>query len=226
MARINEMFTLKLDRNYPVLDTGVPLTVANETGSVRKFADDYRPVFFTDMRMGDERPEKVYFESLAPGTRLIFNYYLAWENETHPQPIAHKLYEGFRTAVYGSIRDIEYVQIMVSFRTGAVVGFAFERDPSGRFDHPAPKHDVIVCERKSDEDRFRISVNGAQQGAMPVAFEGKRLCILVASWNHIYDFYDGQGARADDPPLVPLTDKLYKMYYMARRSRPPDRSSQ
>ena len=221
MARIQDMFTLNLARDYPVLDPDVPVSVAGETASVKRMAAHYAPVFFVDPRLGPMRPDNLLFEAQSPSTRLVFNYYLNWKDEVHPQPLVHPLYRGFRSVVYGSTRDIEYVQVTVSYKSGEVRGFAFERDPSGRHDHPSPTHAVVAGARAKGEEQYTVTVDGKLHGTMNVAFEGPRLCILVATWNHIYDFYTGDGDPIDDPRLKFLSPELYKKYYMARRSRPP-----
>lgn len=221
MAKLSDMFSTKLDRRYETLNPEVPLTIGGKTSDVRTFAERYRPVFYVDSRLGPMRPDNLLYEAMSPKTRLILNYYLNWKDEVHPNPVAHTFYRGFRSVVYGSPRDIEFVQVTVSFRTGRVTSFAFERDPSGRHDAPASTHDLVTGARGSDEDHFRVSVNGRAHGNMPVTFEGDRICVLVATWNHIHDFYTGEGGYIDDPPLEPLTDRLYRKYYMARRSRPP-----
>lgn len=222
MAKLQDMIKMKLDRDYEILDPGVALTVGMQTDSVKRFAEMYRPIFYVDPRLGDMRPDALLYEALSPGTRLIFNYYLQWHDEVHPNTAWHYIYRGFRSVVYGSPRDIEYVQVRVSFRTGEVVAVAFERDPSGRHDHPAPAHDVVICARGADEEMFKISVNGAPGGSMALPFDGKRVRLLVATWNHIYDFYDDSGDHIADPPLVLLDNELFKKYYLARRSRPPE----
>ena len=221
MARINEMLTLKFNRDYEALDPAVALTVAGETAAVSSFAERYAPVFYMDPRLARMRPDNVLFEAQAPATRLVFNYYLNWRDEIHPNPLAHPLYRGFRSVVYGSARDIEFVQVRVSFKSGEVRGFSFERDPSGRHDHPSPRHALVSAERGRGEEPFTVTVDGRAHGTMIVRFQGRRLCLLVATWNHIYDFYTGGGDRIADPPLKFLSADLYKKYYMARRSRPP-----
>lgn len=221
MAKLSDMITTKLERRYETLNPEVPLTVGGKTSGVQAFAERYRPVFYVDPRLGPMRPDNLLYEAMSPKTRLILNYYLNWKDEVHPNPVAHTFYRGFRSVVYGSPRDIEFVQVRVSFRTGRVTSFAFERDPSGRPDAPSPAHDLVAGERGSDEEHFRVTVNGRAHGNMPVSFDGERLCVLVSSWNHIYDFYTSDGDPIEDPPLEPLTGRLYKKYYMARRSRPP-----
>jgi hypothetical protein len=221
MARINEMFTRKFHRNYEVLNPDVALTVAGETASVATMAEQYAPVFFADPRLGNMRPDNLLFEAQSPATRLVFNYYLSWKDEIHPNPVMNPLYRGFRSVVYGSARDIEFVQVAVSFKSGEVRGFAFERDPSGRHDHPNPSHALVQGVRTKGEKQFTVTVAGKTHGAMNVQFDDQRLCILVATWNHIYDFYTGDGIQLADTPLKFLSDDLYKKYYMARRSRPP-----
>ena len=221
MAKIQDILSLKQGRSYEVLGDHMPLSVAGRTANVRAFAETYAPEFYVDERLGPMRPDTLFYEVQSPETKLVFNYYLDWKDEVHPNPLAHALYRGFRSLVYGSPRDIEYVQVRVSFRTGQVTAFTFERDPSGNPDTPSPKHDVLTGSRKSDEEFFNIAVNGKSHGVMPVKIKKNRLRLLVATWNHTYDFYTGDGVRMDDTPLQPLTDELYKKHFIARRSRPP-----
>ena len=76
------------------------------------------------------RPDNVLYEALLPSTKLIINYYLNWKDEVHPNPVAHTLYRGFRSVMYGSPRDIEYVQVVVSFHTGRAWTWSQRTSPS------------------------------------------------------------------------------------------------
>ncbi|MFC1474571.1 hypothetical protein ACFLQK_00880 [bacterium] len=208
-------------RKYPVLNSSEEVCITGRDSSLTETAQKYVPHFYLHETLDYMRPVRTLYEAVSTKEALLLNYYVHWKDEIHPNPVFHRLYRGFRSIVYGSPADIEYVQVGVSYETGAVVRLAFEKDPSERPDAPAPKHDVIICRRSSENDPFTISVNGKKTDKADVVFKDNRPAILVATWNHIYDFYTGEGVLMDDPPLKFMTEDLYVKYYMHRRSRPP-----
>jgi len=216
------MFSREGDgRDYLVLRPDGEIELAGNRLTPYEAAEKYLPVLYLHQNLDYMRPERILFETVDAGDRFLFNYYVHWRDEIHPFPPVHHIYRIFRSAYYGSAKDIEYVQAGVSRDDGSVSRFAFERDPSGHSDSFAPRHDTILCERPRGTGEFTVRVNGRENDKRDIEFRDGRPTILVATWNHIYDFYDGEGILMDDPPLEPLYSRLYRRLFMSRRSRPP-----
>lgn len=206
-----------------VSDPEAIIHVAGERIRLREIAARYLPVFYVHPRLGDMRPLQVLYEAEPLADSLRLNYYVHWIDEIAPNPLWHRVYRVFRSIYYGSAEDIEFIQIVVSTASGCPVSMTFERDPAGRPDVFAPLHQLAVATRVGDEEDFSVTINGRAAPSVRIADETGRLPVLVSIWNHIYDFYRGEGIRMEDAPLRPMTDQFYKKYCMSRRSLPPGR---
>jgi hypothetical protein len=197
--------------------------IADENLSLGKIALRYQPVLYLHSEIDYMRPIQVLYEAEPAGESLRINYYVHWMDEIAPNPLWHRIYSVIRTVRYGSTQDIEFIQIVVSCRTGRARSMVFEYDPSGRPDAPMPMHHLVAATRIADGDEFSVTVRDIPAQTVRISGEADRLPILVPVWNHIYDFYRGVGVRMDDPPLNPMTEQFYAKYYMGRRSLPPGR---
>ena len=211
----------KKPRTHSIIDPDDIVDIAGDSLRVEEHAARFVPVVYLHQELDYMRPDRVLYEAVGSGGDVLFNYFVDWPDEIHPLPFVKYPHRVFRAVYYGSPRDIEFVQVGVNRETGDVVSVAFERDPSGRPNPLAPRHDLVIARRSSKEQDFDVTINGEPFDAEPLEFEGSRVKILTATWNHIYDFYRGEGVLIDDPPLEPLTDSLYKKYSFSRRSRPP-----
>lgn len=217
--KVGNLFT-PVDRNYTPLNPCDVIEIGGAAARVDEYAEKYRPAFFLLPEL--EGPEfiGVMFDAVDAAGEVWFNYFAVWEDEIMPG-VFDEAYRVFRTAYYGSKTDIEFVQVGVDKLTGEVVRVAFETDPSGRHDNPAARHDLVVAIRVPGGGPFSVSTNGNPAGTREIAFDGARPHVLVATWNHIYDFHNGRGILLPSPPLQPLTRLLYEKYIMSRRSAPP-----
>lgn len=218
--KISVFVTGSKARTYQALAPDEEIEIAGRTTIIKDGAREFQPLLFVEPLLGPMRPLRIYYDAFQAGARLFINYYVFWQDEIHPNAPWNSAYRVFRKFYYGSARDIEYIQVGVSIETGEPVHLAFERDPSGRHDHPTPRHDVVIASALPGGE-FEITVNGGDSDTRPLEIDGRRFCVFVATWNHIYDFYRGQGDPVCDPPLEPMTSSLYEKYFMLRRSRPP-----
>jgi len=204
-------------------DPAEEVRMAGEALSLAEAAARFQPVLFIRRGLDYLRPECIVYEAARAARRLLIDYYVQWEDEIAPFVLWHFAYRAFRKIYYGSEKDIEFVQAGIDIDSAQVDSVAFERDPGGKMNNPFPVHELVECSRDGADGLFKVTVNGKEAQPECVCFEGGRPVLLVAMWNHIYDFYKGDGVRMDDPPLVPLNDDYYSRYKMWTRSLPPGR---
>lgn len=224
--RVTNFITGRANRDYRSFAENTQIRVSGRDISLGELTRRYALVLYVDARLGNMRPLRILYDAVAGGENLmLINYFVFWPDEIHPNPFTHLIYREFRKLFYGSAEDIEFIQIVISIETGDVVRVAFERDPSGRHDHPSPRHELLIASRKTAAEAFYTTGSGrtvhGSCGAVAVAFDGKRAKILTGTWNHIHELYSGEGDLIDDPHLEYMTDEMYRKYCMARRSKPP-----
>jgi hypothetical protein len=212
---------------------GTASTVLNNPGHIMRIggkelalseiAARYLPILYLHKKLDNMRPDRVLYEALEQDGVLYMNYYVQWRDEIAPFLIYHIVYQQIRKIRYGAITDIEFVELGINLTNGRVDSMAFEWDPNGKPNSPVPLHYMIVATRCMDASAFRVTVRDEPADPFEIKFEADRPTILVPVWNHIYDFYRGEGVRLDDPPLEPMTEQLYAKYWMAKRSRTPSR---
>jgi hypothetical protein len=191
--------------------------------TLAEIAARYQPILYLHKALDYFHPDRVLYEALEQNGVLFLNYYVQWRDEIAPNGIYHFIYSRYRKVRYGSVTDIEFVEVGVTLATGRVDSIAFEWDPDGRPDSPAPRHNMVVATRCADDTTFRVTINKNPSAPLEIKFEADRPTILVPVWNHIHAFYRGEGVRLPDPPLEPMTDRLYEKFWMAKRSRTPSR---
>gem|GEM_PF-4612892 len=191
--------------------------------SLAAIAARYQPILYLHKALDYMRPDRALYEAFEQEGMLYINYYVQWSDEIAPNKIYHMVYSQIRKVRYGSVTDIEFVEVGISLATGRVDSFSFEWDPDGRPNSPVPRHFIIMATRCSDDRKFRVTAREKPAAPFEIKFEADRPTILVPVWNHIYDFFRGPGVRLADPPLEPMTEQLYAKYWMAKRSRPPSR---
>lgn len=207
---------------YATNDPNEIVTVAGIRQSILDVMTLYRPVFYLHNDIDDNiTPDELFCDSMHSGDALLFNYYLKWPDEKHPVYPIHLLYRMYRSYYYGSPADIEYIQLEVNLNTGNISRLAFERDPRKNPHVLIPKHELVTAQKTFSSVQFHVYIAGDRVVPRNFDFEDRRLKILVSTWNHTYDFYNGKGKLLKDPPFTPMTDQVYQKYYMERRSRPP-----
>lgn len=209
-------------KRYKAYEPEEEIVIAGGKLSILEAMNMYRPIFYLHGDIDYMKPDQLFCDAIHSGDSLIINYYLKWPDERHPIMPIHILYRIYRSYYYGSPADIEFIQLGVNLANGDITTLAFERDPHKNPFAIIPKHERVTAHRTSAAAQFHVYIAGDRVVPRNFDFEGgKRLKILVSTWNHTYDFYNGKGVLLKDTPLVPLTDELYDKYYMERRSRPP-----
>lgn len=209
-------------KRYKAYGPEEDIVITGSKMSILEAMKAYRPIFYLHNDLNDIQPEQLLCDAIHSGDSLIFNYYLKWPDERHPIYPIHVIYRMYRSYYYGSPADIEYIQLSVNLQNGVITSLAFERDPNKNPFVIIPKHEKVTAQRTSAAAQFHVYIAGDRVVPRNFDFDGgKRLKILVSTWNHTYDFYNGKGILLKDVPLIPMSDELYDKYYMDRRSRPP-----
>ena len=121
-------------RKYPVSAPSDSFSISGESVQLKEIAHIYAPVLFLHPAIDYMRPVRLLYEAFSSGRFIFLNYYVHWKDEIHPNRLFHIFYRGFRSVVYGSPDDIEYIQVAVDTTAGTVGRIVFETDPAGRPD--------------------------------------------------------------------------------------------
>jgi len=197
--------------------------IHEQSFTLADIAARYQPILYLHKALDYMRPDQILYEAINENGLLYINYYVQWRDEIALNKLWHAIYSRIRKVRYGSVTDIEFVEVGVMKATGRVASLAFEWDPNQRPDVPVPLHYMVVAKRRGGGNKFDVTVREKPAAPFEIKFEADRPTIFVPVWNHIYDFYRGEGVRLADPPLEPMTEALYNKYWMGKRSRPPSR---
>jgi len=222
--------TGRVERAYSTLDQQAMVTVAGDSLSLEAVARAYRPTVYIASQYIPPDVLNIWYQAVDRGDLLTLVYYLDWENEIHPQPIAHRLYELYRLAVYGSTHDIEFIEITVDRQTGDVAKVRYETSPAGIYNCDIPVHLVAVLKQNAARDGYEYTVSDRESGELlktdviPGTWKVDRpLTLKVFTWNHMYTLAgsvpDSQAGVVIDAPLRYLTDPVYIEHKFARRSQ-------
>ncbi len=141
-------------------------------------------------------PKFMYYRTKIDGNSLKITYYTVWDNERHPRYLFHVIYSFiFRKFYYGSIKDIEYIQVDVNLDTNEVTDIRYEQphklDYHLSFPFHRKNHLKKVPNAHKNENMF-IRFFGSKNiyhGLIKPKFTGQRVHMAVSSWNHIYHLY-------------------------------------
>lgn len=144
-------------------------------------------------------PKFMYYRTARKEDTLKITYYTVWDNERHPRYFFHVLYSFlFRKFYYGSIKDIEYIQIDVDLKTRDITDVRFEQASKPDYHVFFPFHRknhlkrVPQPEEPASYENVFIRFFGQKNefhGLIKPRFSGKRIHMAVTSWNHIYNVY-------------------------------------
>ena len=178
-------------------------TLSNATAplsedEIFRLVKEFQPILYQPQH-DKHIPKFMYYRTNQKGDILQITYYTVWDNERHPRYFFHVLYAFlFRKFYYGSIKDIEYIQIDVDLPTLDITDVRFEQTnkpdyhiffPFHRQNHlkrvpqpatPTPYENVFI--------RF-FGKKNEFHGLIKPRFSGKRIHMAVTSWNHIYNVY-------------------------------------
>jgi hypothetical protein len=200
--------TRKQDRNYSVL-------ISTEEIAGQKIidiAEKYRPIFYQSETIKYEI-EFIFFEIIEKNDKLILIYRPVWPDEKHPNPIFHFLYKFFRWFYYGSVKDIEFVELVISKRTGEILSFSFEK-----LAHDSalttPEHEFTTIVRKGNY--FYNETKNNKLTA--VQLSDSHIVLQVTTWNHLLNITKKAEGKKFNPPLQTLNDQQFRNYAISRRS--------
>src|SRR3989344_2662327 len=124
---------------------------------ILKLVQEHQPILYQPKHDKYE-PKFMYYRTRIRGHMLQIKYQAVWDNEGHPRFLLHLLYAFlFRKLYYGSIKDIEYIQIDIDLRTRKVTDIKYDQPnktdyhlfwPLHRKRHlkhvPNPNHDQSI----------------------------------------------------------------------------------
>ncbi len=194
------------------------------------YAARYAPVIRTNPAHLPPNVEHIWYQAVVRGDTVVLVYYLLWENELHPNPIVHRLYETYRWAVYGSVRDIEYIELHIDRNTGVVQRMRFETATDGDYNRQWTTHLYAYLDLNAAGNGYDYCIldhEGSCQSDYTlidgVWDAGNRPVVGVMTWNHLYTLLpdDDYGAYTHviDAPLRYLTDDDFRDEKLARRSQ-------
>jgi len=192
---------------------------------------EFQPIIYQPQHDKYE-PKFMYYRTRIRGNLLQITYYTVWDNERHPRYILHVLYAFlFRKFYYGSIKDIEYIQVDVDLINKSIVNIRYDQPHNQNYHVMIPFHKPNQLKRvpqpQVGEPVF-IKFHGKENqfhGLIKPRFKEKRVQMLVASWNHIYDVYlEDLGDKVREFQSLMLEKFDYKAYkkYKAYRRRKGD----
>jgi len=195
-------------RSYVVLDANTEVNGKQVIDILEK----YKPIIYQtdDIKMDIEF---FFYEFVEKKDKLVLIYRPLWKDEIHPIPIIHNLYKYFRMIFYGSVKDIEFVEIFVDKLTGDILSFSFENLTEGS-PIEAPEHMFTDIVKKGK--KFYNKTKNDEIVIVP--FENSRVILQVKTWNHLLCINENPQGQKYDRPLKPLTNWDYRKYSITRRS--------
>ena len=133
--------------------------------------------------------------------------------------------------MYGSTRDIEYIEVTVDSATGEVRRVRYETSPEGIYNRDVPVHLIATLDQRPDRTGYAYTVRDRETGELllsetldAVWDAAHPVRLAVFTWNHMYTLVgpDAADIREDvaiDAPLGYLTDAVYAQNKFARRSQ-------
>jgi len=201
------------------------LTVGGRTWSARQLAMTYRPVFLLARTHTTPPLLQVGYEVIPEPGHVMLLFYPVWADEQHPQPFLHATYAAYRRLRYGSVRDIEFVQLRLDRTTGALTELLFETAPGTPFSAAVVEHSRLrlIRDRAGLYAGHLTTPDGEERRRAPMALptRGPRLRLLVQTWNHLQRLPEPreQDLRPLEAALVPITLDFYKAFRLHRRSQ-------
>ncbi|MHA1974943.1 MAG: hypothetical protein ACTSW1_18260 [Candidatus Hodarchaeales archaeon] len=217
------LFPKARNRNYKILATNDSIKFKQSYWRVVDLCELYKPIIAQSTTLRGPLPSEMFYEFIPPESGFFYIIYrVLWPDEVHPNIIIHWLYKIFRRFYYGSVRDIEIIQLKINQDTGTIEEIKFETDSSldpeiGHSDHATVEMRKITGLRCI----YHLSVNGESQGDIFLQKEDNRIKIPVLTWNHVFlafhehniDYMEFRDLR-----LSLLSDEMFTRYRFDRRS--------
>jgi hypothetical protein len=220
------MFTGYVSRSYEVLKPDEKVKIANDWLTLTDVALKYQPQFY--MRPDTTSPNVLMLWWHAVDDRtsntLALIYHVTWEDEILPNPLLHQLYRIYRAIYYGMpVRDIEYVQINISYIDGTIQRVRYEGTFADNYDSLISEHKIIkIISHKDGVLEYSYRVDGSIVSIREIDSLEVPLRFGVASWSHQFVLLDPEDilyTQKLEMPLVYLDDDNYRRYKFARKSQ-------
>lgn len=220
------IFTGHVSRGYEVLSPDEKVNIANNWLTTEDVAIKYQPYFY--MRPDTTSPDALMLWWHAVDDRqsntLALIYHATWEDEILPNPFLHHLYRIYRAIYYGiPVRDIEYVQINVSYLDGTIQRVRYEGTFSDRYNSLISEHKIIkIISYKDTVLEYSYRTDGSIVSTREIKSLEVPLRFGVASWSHQFILLDSEDASYTqklEMPLVYLDDDSYRRYKFVRKSQ-------
>ncbi len=194
---------------------------------------EFQPIIYQPKHDKYE-PKFMYYRTRIRGNILQVTYYTVWDNERHPRYVFHVLYAFlFRKFYYGSIKDIEFIQIDIDLLTKQITDIRYDQPNKNNYNVMFPFHRPNHLKRlplpnslPNKEDYVFVKFHGKENryhGLIRPRFTNQRVHMAVASWNHVYDLYikdlDDKAKQFSGLLLQKFDYKTYKKYKTNRRSK-------
>ncbi|MCF2144498.1 MAG: hypothetical protein K9W42_12430 [Candidatus Heimdallarchaeota archaeon] len=180
--------------------------------TVIEILNKYKPYIYQDNCLKLDI-KFIFYEFICQEDKMILIYRPVWTDEIHPNPLVHNLYKFFRWIFYGSIKDIEFIEIVIDRKTGDILSFSFETlAESASIEMPKHCFTEII---KRGKKFYNITKNNE---ITKVPFEDFHCILQVKTWNHLLYIEENPKGQKFDCILKPLTNWLYRKYAIARRS--------
>ncbi|MBD3193284.1 MAG: hypothetical protein GF308_21800 [Candidatus Heimdallarchaeota archaeon] len=179
--------------------------------NVLEIIKKYKPIIYQKEDIKNEI-KFIFYEFVEQKNTLVLIYRPVWEDEIHPNPIINQFYKIFRWFYYGSIKDIEFIEIFIDKKMGELLSFSFETLAEGS-SIEAPKHELTTLVKQN-----KAFFNKNKNKPVFVPFDGSRCILQVITWNHLFAIPKNLEGEGFDCPLKPLTEQHFRKYAISRRS--------
>ncbi|MHA1214758.1 MAG: hypothetical protein ACTSR2_06825 [Candidatus Hodarchaeales archaeon] len=217
------LFPKAKNRNYRILAPFETVEFKQSQWRIIDLCESYKPIVTQPTTLRGPLPVEMFYEFIPPENGFFYIIYrVLWPDEVHPNLLVHWLYKIFRRFYYGSVKDIEIIQLKINQNTGVIEEVKFETDSS--LDPEVGNSDHAVVEMKKIPGLrciYHLSVNGESQGDIFIQKEGNRIKIPVLTWNHVFLVFHEQNTEYiefRDLELSVLTDEMFTRYRFDRRS--------
>ncbi|MFX1253562.1 MAG: hypothetical protein ACFFCZ_18270 [Promethearchaeota archaeon] len=206
---------------YSTVNPSASINIGTETLSIEEIVQEYAPILYQVANFSAGAPQKMFYELQVNNSEIIILYRSFWTDENHPIVGLDILYDIFREIYYGSIADIEPIQLRLNASTGEVKEIYFQMDPTHNYDAFVPQHDSVIL-RLVSHNNYSMTVQRQLKGIVRPFWQEKRILLKVETWNHLFNLYNNESLKKyDSLALEPYTEDLYWQYKSIRRIAGP-----
>jgi hypothetical protein len=180
------------------------------TEDVQDLAERFAPRVAMPEADKANSPIGMLYAPFRQGPYLALRYLVQYQDEDLKASWEDKLYDLFRKQHYGSVVDIEPIEVYLDEATGTLAGVAFKTGQNQAF------YKILVREN----DWLTIKADALQAADR----DGDRPRIGVSTWNHLHDLPSVLQTRPYAPtlnmpavPVVRLDDEAKRRWRFDRR---------